>query len=69
MTLLLLALLQDPIADSEYRDLLAAVVPSAPEPWQTIPWRLSLWSARRDAAAARKPIFLYTMNGHPLGGV
>ena len=32
-----------------------------------IPWRTDLWEARREAAAAGKPIFLWEMDGHPLG--
>jgi hypothetical protein len=33
----------------------------------SIPWRTDLWQARREAAAAGKPIFLWEMDGHPLG--
>ena len=33
----------------------------------SIPWRTDLWEARREAAAAGKPIFLWEMDGHPLG--
>ena len=35
--------------------------------WLQIPWRTSLWQARIDAAAAGKPIYLWEMDGHPLG--
>lgn len=35
--------------------------------WATIPWRISLWDARREAARAGKPILLWEMDGHPLG--
>ena len=43
-----------------------------PEPeemiWRdSIPWRTDLWEARREAAAEGKPIFLWEMDGHPLG--
>lgn len=34
---------------------------------ESIPWRTDLWEARREAAAAGKPIFLWEMDGHPLG--
>lgn len=42
---------------------------AAPEEqkWQQIPWRTNLWQARMDAAAAGKPIYLWEMDGHPLG--
>ena len=33
----------------------------------SIPWRTDLWEARREAAAAGKPIYLWEMDGHPLG--
>jgi hypothetical protein len=34
---------------------------------EEIPWRTDLWEARREAAASGKPIFLWEMDGHPLG--
>jgi hypothetical protein len=37
------------------------------ERWLQIPWRTQLWEARREAAAAGKPILLWEMDGHPLG--
>ena len=37
--------------------------------WTQIPWEIDLWEARRLARAARKPILLWAMNGHPLGCV
>lgn len=35
--------------------------------WQQIPWHPDLWTARREAARAGKPIYLWEMDGHPLG--
>lgn len=35
--------------------------------WLRIPWRTQLWEARREAAAAGKPLLLWEMDGHPLG--
>ena len=35
--------------------------------WLQIPWRTNLWQARMDAAATGKPIYLWEMDGHPLG--
>ena len=46
----------------------ALVKPKASEQtWERIPWLTSLWEARRQAAAAGKPILLWEMDGHPLG--
>jgi hypothetical protein len=37
--------------------------------WATIPWQTDLWEARKRAAEENKPIFLWAMNGNPLGCV
>lgn len=42
---------------------------SAREPWQTLPWKLSLVEARAQAAKERKPIYMLCRAGHPLGCV
>ncbi len=63
----ILLLAQDPLSDDQFRELHAKLVPSADEKWQTIPWRTDLPKARDDASAAKKPGFLWSMNGHPLG--
>ena len=42
----------------------------APKPeeelWKKIPWKTSLLEARQLAAKQGKPIFLWSMDGHPL---
>jgi hypothetical protein len=35
--------------------------------WRSIPWQTSLLKAQAIAAKERKPIFLWAMNGNPLG--
>lgn len=40
---------------------------SPDEPWRTIPWKISLIEAQNLAAGSRKPIFIWAMDGHPLG--
>lgn len=47
--------------------LRTAVLPSDCETWETIPWRIDLASARDEARQRGRPLFLWTMNGHPLG--
>jgi hypothetical protein len=50
------------------RDWLTYVRPRPEEVrWQGIPWQTDLWEARRLAAGQGKPIFLWAMNGNPLG--
>ncbi len=45
-----------------------AILPTAKElAFRDIPWRAALWPAVEEARAARKPVFLWAMNGHPLG--
>jgi hypothetical protein len=58
-----------PAVDIVHFDRLHALMqPTAEElKWRKIPWRTSLWQARIDAAAAGKPIYLWEMDGHPLG--
>lgn len=46
----------------------SVVPPTAGEDsFAAIPWQVNLWDARRLAAAEGKPIFLWEMDGHPLG--
>ncbi len=49
-------------------DLLTVIQPAADEAsWLAIPWETNLTEARRKADAAGRPIFLWEMDGHPLG--
>lgn len=36
-------------------------------PWRTIPWQVSLLQAQGIAAEEKKPLFIWAMDGHPLG--
>jgi hypothetical protein len=60
----MLLLLQDAALDRKIADLLPT---REEEKWLTVPWRTSLLQARRDANDAGKPIFLWLMDGDPLG--
>ena len=64
---LVLFLLQAPLSDADVAKLRDSIVPAAEEKWQTIPWRVDLIAARDEASKAKKPVFLWSMNGHPLG--
>lgn len=37
--------------------------------WLDVPWRSALGPARREAEAAGRPLFIWAMNGDPLGCV
>jgi hypothetical protein len=41
--------------------------PKAESGWLELGWEIDLWKARERAAAEGKPIFLWEMDGHPLG--
>ena len=55
------------LSEPEYRRLLEQLKPSEDELWRTIPWRINLLDAQRDSAGQQKPIFIWAMDGHPLG--
>jgi hypothetical protein len=42
---------------------------TAQERWTEIPWIGVLWEGRQKAAQEKKPLFIWAMNGHPLGCV
>lgn len=65
---LLLAL---PVSFLEAQDaVIAEILPSPEESaWLEIDWKTDLWEARREAARTNKPIYLWEMDGHPLGCV
>ncbi len=56
------------LSEREFLAVLASVRPAQGEDvFADIPWQISLWEARRQAAADGKPILLWEMDGHPLG--
>ena len=65
--ILALLAVQDPPTDAEFRELHAKVVPPADEKWLSIPWKTDLLEARELASSQGKPVFMWSMNGHPLG--
>lgn len=56
--------LQLPAEFAAVRDMIAPH--SSEEAWKQIPWKTSLLEARQAAAREGKPIFLWSMDGHPL---
>ncbi|WP_309706894.1 hypothetical protein [Armatimonas sp.] len=46
------------------------VLPTSEEElWLQIPWRTNIMAARLEAQRTRKPLYLWIMNGNPLGCV
>jgi hypothetical protein len=54
------------LSDAEFNRLHAELQPGE-SPWLTIPWKISVLNAQRTAAKEDKPIFIWAMDGHPLG--
>ena len=69
LALLALTLAGPPaLTDTDAARLRAVVRPlPAEDVFEQIPWRTGLWAARKEAAAAGKPILLWEMDGNPLG--
>ncbi len=53
--------------DTLFADLLKEVCQCPDEAWRTIPWKTDLLEAQRLSLAESKPIFIWAMDGHPLG--
>jgi len=57
-----------PAIASSIEQKVASMLPSKDEDrWTEIPWRTDLDQARADAARLGKPLFMWIMDGHPLG--
>lgn len=54
------------LTEAKFRKLHKQLQPGD-EPWRTIPWKISLLNAQKLAAKQHKPIFIWAMDGHPLG--
>ena len=57
------------LTQARFDALLGELTPDADEPWRTIPWQLKVLDAQRIAVEEGKPIFIWAMDGHPLGCV
>ena len=55
------------ISQAKFEELHQSVNQSDEAPWRTIPWKISLLDAQAIAAREQKPIFIWAMDGHPLG--
>jgi len=53
--------------EDDFRRLHKELQQSTDAPWKTIPWKIALLDARKTALAEDKPIFIWAMDGHPIG--
>jgi len=51
----------------EFETLHRQLQPTGSEGWRTIPWKTAMLDAQATAAKEGKPIFIWAMDGHPLG--
>ena len=57
------------LSEAEFNEWHGKLAPSADEPWQSLPWNLSVLEARDEAAMEKKPVYMLVRSGHPLGCV
>ena len=56
------------LAITDFDTHIASVLPTAQENvWLNLGWRTNLLQARLDAQRSNRPLFVWLMNGHPLG--
>lgn len=57
------------LSESRFNQLHQDVQPKPGEDWSTIEWQTSLIKAQNMAVDAKKPLFIWAMDGHPVGCV
>jgi hypothetical protein len=57
---------QPDLSETEFKKLHAELVPPA-APWRSIPWETSMIEAQNKSVQQGKLIFIWSMDGHPLG--
>jgi hypothetical protein len=55
------------LTEAEFQKLHRELQPDPKAMWRTIPWKTSVLDAQAAAAREGKPIFIWAMDGHPLG--
>jgi hypothetical protein len=55
------------LTEAEFQKLHRELQPNPKVTWRTIPWKTSVLDAQAAAAREGKPIFIWAMDGHPLG--
>lgn len=64
---LILLLAPGGLTVDEFQKLHKELQPSKDDLWRTIPWKVSLSEAQAEAAREKKPVFMWSMDGHPMG--
>ena len=66
LTTLLLAA-QGGLTEDDGKKLHDSLKPPTAELWRDIPWKASLLEGQNLAAREKKPLFIWSMDGNPLG--
>ena len=67
MLAVMVALTLQGLGEAEFKELHDKLRPPSAEVWRSIPWTISLVEAQNRAAREKKPIFIWSMDGNPLG--
>ena len=57
----------DELTEADFLKIHAELQPDDSSLWRSVPWKTSVLSAQQIAAEQKKPIFIWAMDGHPLG--
>ena len=57
----------DELTEADFLKIHAELQPDNSALWRSVPWKTSVLSAQQIAAEQKKPIFIWAMDGHPLG--
>ena len=58
---------QEGLTDADCQKLHESLKPPVAELWRDIPWKVSLVEAQNLAAKEKKALFIWSMDGNPLG--
>lgn len=58
--------LQDGLTVEQFEKLHRELQPPKDEAWLSVPWKINLLEARDLAAAQKKPLMIWSMDGNPL---
>lgn len=57
----------EPLTEDAFQELRTQLQPAPEEAWLSVPWQIDLLAAQRLAAEQGRPLFIWAMDGHPLG--
>lgn len=55
------------LSEEQFKHWHASLRPKPNALWRSVPWKTNVLDGQRQAAEDDKPIFIWAMDGHPLG--